>query len=69
VVVFKPSSFGLCDVVVGYHCFGGPCCLHLQGEVDWCGVVWCSVIEWHGPLKRRYPTTQLHGVTTQKTST
>jgi hypothetical protein len=23
----------------------------------------------HGPLKRRYPTTTLHGVTTQKTST
>jgi hypothetical protein len=22
-----------CDVV-GYHCFGGPCCLHLQGEVN-----------------------------------
>jgi len=23
----------------------------------------------HGPLKRRYPTTTLHSVTTQKTST
>jgi hypothetical protein len=22
-----------CSVVVRYHCFGGPCCLHLQGEV------------------------------------
>jgi hypothetical protein len=23
----------LCRVVVGYQCFRGPCCLHLQGEV------------------------------------
>jgi len=23
-----------CSVVVGYRCFGGPCCLHLQGEVN-----------------------------------
>jgi hypothetical protein len=22
-----------CNVVVGYQCFRGPCCLHLQGEV------------------------------------
>jgi hypothetical protein len=22
-----------CSVVVGYHCFGGPCCLQLQGEM------------------------------------
>jgi hypothetical protein len=22
----------LCSVVVGYKCFRGPCCLHLQGE-------------------------------------
>jgi hypothetical protein len=22
-----------CSDVVGYHCFGGSCCLHLQGEV------------------------------------
>jgi len=22
-----------CSIVVGYQCFGGPCCLHLQGEV------------------------------------
>jgi len=22
-----------CSVVVGYKCFKGPCCLHLQGEV------------------------------------
>jgi hypothetical protein len=21
------------SVTVGYHCFGGPCCLQLQGEV------------------------------------
>jgi hypothetical protein len=26
-----------CSVVAGYQCFGGPCCLHLKGEVndDW----------------------------------
>jgi len=23
----------LCSVAVGYHCLGGPCCLHLQGQV------------------------------------
>jgi hypothetical protein len=23
----------LCSVAVGYQCFRGPCCLHLQGEV------------------------------------
>jgi len=23
----------LCGIVVGYQCFSGPCCLHLQGEV------------------------------------
>jgi hypothetical protein len=23
-----------CSDVVGYQCFGGPCCLHLQGEVN-----------------------------------
>jgi len=22
----------LCSVVVGYKCFGGPCCLNIQGE-------------------------------------
>jgi hypothetical protein len=22
-----------CNDLVGYHRFGGPCCLHLQGEV------------------------------------
>jgi hypothetical protein len=41
----------LCCVVVGYQRFGGPCCLHLQGE---------------GPSKRWCPTTTLHGVTTSK---
>jgi hypothetical protein len=47
-----------CSVVVGYHSFRGPCCLHLQGE-------WRQ----HGRLKRWYPPTTLHGVTTQKSST
>jgi hypothetical protein len=23
-----------CIVEVGYQCFGGPCCLHLQGEIN-----------------------------------
>jgi len=23
-----------CSVMVGYQRFGGPCCLHLQGEVN-----------------------------------
>jgi hypothetical protein len=23
----------LCSFVVGYQCFGGPCCLHLQGKL------------------------------------
>jgi hypothetical protein len=23
-----------CNDVVRYQCFGGPCCLHLQGEVN-----------------------------------
>jgi len=23
-----------CSIVVGYQRFGGPCCLHLQGEVS-----------------------------------
>jgi len=22
----------LCSIVVGYHCFRGPCCLHLRLE-------------------------------------
>jgi hypothetical protein len=23
-----------CNVAVGYHCFGGPCCPHLQDEMN-----------------------------------
>jgi hypothetical protein len=42
-----------CSVVVGYQSLGGSSCRWGQ----------------HGPLKRWYPTTILHGVTTQKTST
>jgi hypothetical protein len=42
-----------CNVAVGYKDCRGPWCLCLQS----------------GPLKRWYPTTTLHGVTTQKTST
>jgi hypothetical protein len=36
-VMFQVDVFWvmtLCSVVVGYQRFGGPCCLHLQGEVD-----------------------------------
>jgi len=32
VVVFRVLA--PCNDVVGYQCFGGPCCLHLQGEVN-----------------------------------
>jgi hypothetical protein len=32
-----------CNVVVGYHHFGGPCCLHLQVEVFWV-VPSCSIV-------------------------
>jgi hypothetical protein len=27
----------LCSIVVGYKWFGGPCCFHLQGEVNGTG--------------------------------
>jgi len=30
----------LCSIVVGHKCFKGPCCLHLQGEVDAMGKKW-----------------------------
>jgi hypothetical protein len=43
------------SVAVGYPRFRIPCCLVLQGE-EWTSENW-------------YPTTTLHGVTTQKTST
>jgi hypothetical protein len=32
VVVFCVVT--LCSDVLGYQCFGAPCCLHLQGEVS-----------------------------------
>jgi hypothetical protein len=36
-VMFQVEVFWIvvtpCGVVVGYQCFGGPCFLHLQGEV------------------------------------
>jgi len=47
-----------CSVVVGYQRFGGPCCLRLQ---PWRWGKLC-------PPKRLYPTTTLHGATTQKTA-
>jgi len=48
------------SVVVGSQRFRDPCCLLLQGEVKW---------RQQGPLKRRYPTATLHGITTQKSLT
>jgi len=46
------------SVVVGSERFRGPCFFHFTQKT-----------EKRGPPKRRYPTTTLHGVTTQKTST
>jgi hypothetical protein len=40
------------NVVVGYQCSRGLCCLYLQQ---------------HGALEHWYPTTTLHGTTTKKT--
>jgi hypothetical protein len=54
VVMFEFEVFWfvmLRSFVIGYECFGGPRCLHLQG------------------LPKYYPTTTVHGVTIQKTST
>jgi hypothetical protein len=57
----KPSRlWPPCSVAVGYQRFGVARYLHLHGK--W----WCRR---HGPPKRRYPTTTLHGVTTEKAST
>jgi hypothetical protein len=70
-VMFQFEVFRLvtpCSVVVGYQRFRDPCCLHLQVEVFWV-VTPCNVVVGYQILKRRYPTTKLHGVTTQKNST
>jgi len=61
ILMFQVEVFWVvtpCIVVVGYQSFGGPCCLHLQGDG-----------RQHGSPKRWRPTTTLHGITTQKTST
>jgi hypothetical protein len=65
--------------VVAYQRFRVPCCFHLQGEVTGGDLYLChfspstvtSPWRWrqHGPTKRLYPTTTLHGFTNQKTST
>jgi len=37
VVMFQVKDFWVvisCSVVIGYHCFRGPCCLHHKGEVE-----------------------------------
>jgi hypothetical protein len=44
--------------MVGYQRFRGPYCFHLHGKALQ-----------HTPLKRWCPTTTLHGITTEKTST
>jgi hypothetical protein len=55
-----------CGVVVGYLSFGGPHCLHVQGEGS-------TTSPWRrrqcDPPKCRYSTTTLRGATTQKIST
>jgi hypothetical protein len=48
-----------CSVVVGYHCFRGPCCLHLQDFTLKMEAVWTSEIL----------VSLLHDTATQKTST
>jgi len=62
-VKLKSRSFLMpWDVMVGYWCFGCPCCLHLQ----------CEVPEDEGSIrlpKHWYPTITPHGITTQKTLT
>jgi len=65
-----------CSVVVQYQCFREPYCLHLQGEVTYnqCQFFPSPVTSsWrrrqHGLLQRWHPSTSLHGVTIQKTST
>jgi hypothetical protein len=35
-----------CSDVVGYHRFGGPCCLHLQGEVSGAWIEIQVVVFW-----------------------
>jgi len=68
-----------CSVVVGYHCFRGPCCHHLQSEVSgaWLGiqvVIFWFVTPCGGvvgyqhfgvPCCLHLCPTLLHGVTTQ----
>jgi hypothetical protein len=49
-----------CSVAVVHNRFGVPYCLHLQGEMK---------MEAAWSFETLYPTTTLHGVTTQKTST
>jgi len=64
----------LCSIVVGHQWFGGPSCLHLQGEVTGAGknsIGMKYMGGWRrqqGSRKQWYPTTKLHGVTTWKTS-
>jgi len=65
--------------VVGYRRFKGPFCLHTEDggirDVWNVGILPQHYTEsrcrWrqHGPLKRWYPTTTLHGMTSQKIST
>jgi hypothetical protein len=63
--------------VVGYRRFGGPCCLHLQGEegpmkrgiaTEIPDDFYTEDVGSKGPPKRRYPTPSLHNVITHKTA-
>jgi len=69
-VIFQVEVFWVvktCSFMVG-----GPCCLHLQGEAL---VSYLNTTQHHNPEDTEargsswYPTTTLHGVTTQTTST
>jgi len=39
-----------CSIVVGYQRFGGPCCLHLQGEVTS-----ETLVSQHNTTRRHHP--------------
>jgi len=63
VVVFWVVT--LCSNMVEHLCFKEPCCLSLQGEIEYSTLYW----RWRqqDPVKCWYPTTSLHGITMQKT--